>query len=266
MDSSIITKNTPIYSNIKKISIDEININETANILKRWNNWTKIDNKLYYFKPFNFNELIGEYLCNFNELECVHNEIGLNEASNKLYLLTKNFRDDNKYSYEYASYIPLENLKSKCKNAINYRELINNLLKLFSIDIFMMQNDREPTINMMFKKDQNGWYSFAPAYDFSDSFSSPHYYSTPYFYIELKNEPLYQLLFSLTFYHTKYTIEEFINLYPSFYKLLKNYLDISLSDILSQIEKDYSLNIPAKRFEQYNNYEQKSKKILKRIL
>ena len=59
MDSSIITKNTPIYSNIKKISIDEININETANILKRWNNWAKLDNKLYYFNPFNFNELLG---------------------------------------------------------------------------------------------------------------------------------------------------------------------------------------------------------------
>ena len=49
------------------------------------NNWTKINNELYYYKFFNFNELIGEYLAKYLNLDSVHNKLAI--KNNTLYLL-----------------------------------------------------------------------------------------------------------------------------------------------------------------------------------
>ena len=154
-----------------------------------WDDWYFYNNKWYYFKDFScakytnsefklINELIGEYLANYLNIDTIHYVFA--RKKDVYGLASENFnKQDNKYYLSIDIDIPtnysnMNNLllvRSKCKNESNYQELLTELYKFLAIDIYMNQTDRS-YCNYQFRK-YKGNLHLAPLYDYEESFMEP---------------------------------------------------------------------------------------------
>ncbi len=229
----------------------------------------KIDDNYYYYKAINqsemINELIGSYLSKEIGLEAVDYKIGI--YNNELYALSELFYEqdymyDNCFSY-YNTYsdnelslferiiskIYLNN--HKVLDKISNKNMLDNILKLISIDLKMGQLDRH-NMNLTLKiSKENSELNLAPVYDFSKSYENQFYfYNNPFIILRLNK-------FSLSSFYSKYPhIEKYIN-------ILKN---IKIDDILSQIELDNDITISDSKRISYIEKDKFYNKILKKIL
>ena len=232
----------------KMEALDEATISKINTIdNNNWNNWTMINNELYYYKLFNFNELIGEYLCKYLGLDSVHNELSI--ESRTLYLVTKSFIENN-CKYRFSKFESFESFLKNSINEGNKNKLIIDHMKLFAIDIYMRQIDRKHYSNMTYKINKNGYISLAPVYDFSNAFGIFNYYTNVYFDIAFD----------------KYEFNNLFKEYPHlFYKLEKLY-KLDFYNIISSILLDYRLEMTDEKWMYYEKQSEKSNKILKKIL
>lgn len=170
----------------------------------RLKNWTKIDGEFYYIKELcNYNEIIGELIANSLNLKSAHYEIG--KYKKKLKYMTKNFKEDGK---EYLKIYETEFHNKDNILDLMDRDLRNEVLKMYALDIFMMQTDR-CNINVMFEK-ENGKLKLAPLYDYSCA------------YLEIYNNFIAYRNCIQNIYMYDKDIYEFMNKYPIMY----NYLQI----------------------------------------
>ena len=131
--SNLILENTPVINFEQEKKTDPRKLSKILridrSIIETWNNWVFIDPNYYYYKNFpnyanqcaNFiNELIGEFLANYIELDTINYSIGcmeLEDGTKDYGLLSKSFRDTR---HKYLS--PYDILLSP--NQINLNKLI----------------------------------------------------------------------------------------------------------------------------------------------
>ena len=127
----------------EKIGVEEFEKN-------RLKNWAYIDGKYYYIKDiFNYNEIIGEIIADSLNLDSAHYEIGKYKRKNKY--MTENFKKPGK---EYLKIYQTElNNRKDILDIVN-NDLKHDLLKMYALDIFMMQIDR-CNVNLMFVKEND---------------------------------------------------------------------------------------------------------------
>ena len=241
-------------------------------IIERWNNWVNIDGIWYYYKNFpnysnpsaNFlNELIGEFLANYIELETVNYNIGCMNlfGGEKNYgLLSRSFRKKEfKYITPYdvgvsphqISLYNLENIRYLCKNDENYKKLVSQLLKMIALDIYMNQNDR--TVNNFLFKKKNGNLELAPLYDYERAFFVDK---------DICNQPIgnyHAYILGLNLDN-----KEDIDKYPELKELFDVFLSIDINYVLDCIKEKFNLQIPFELRDEYIKYNQKIKSLIKR--
>ena len=239
-------KNTNIIGKIKKVDNSTLSEIPFADISK-WSNWTVINNNLYYYKLFNFNELIGEYLCKYLGLDSVHNELVIKDK--ELYLATKSFIEDG-YIYKMAEFDDFDSLLEKCVSKQNRNEIIINHMKLFAIDIYMRQKDREHYSNITYKINKDKYISLAPVYDFSNAFNNNDYYNNVYYDIDFD----------------VYEFNNLFKMYPTLRNELEKLYKLDFYYMLCSILSDYKLKMDDKQLMYYEKKSEKSEKILKRVL
>ena len=214
----------------------------------RLKNWAKIDGKYYYVKDFeNYNEIIGEIIAKSLNLDTAHYEIGKYKRKNKY--MTENFKEKGK---EYLKIYQTElNNRRDILDIVN-NDLRNDLLKMYALDIFMMQTDR-CNVNLMFVK-ENDKLRLAPLYDYS------------YAYLDMASGYIAYRNCIRNIYMTEKSINKFMEEYPS----LANYINIILNtDYLKLLKEEllqYEIELTKKEESKTESNFEEGNKILKRMV
>jgi len=269
----IINNNSKIlHFEPQKINSKEIYI--PSNHLSMLPAITKIDDKYYYIKSVKpkglINELIGSNLSKKIELNSVDYKIGI--CDNSLYALSEVFFEPNySYSYCYDKYntTAIEMYLKKrviyeryylsylkmLKN-INNKEMLLQILKLILIDLKMGQTDRNDH-NIMLKTDnETNETTLASIYDFEESYEerpslNEKYYYDNSFIILRKN---FLSLFM------------FLQHFPFIKEYLKTLCDISILQVLDEIEKEFQIEFHTEEKKYYEEKDKEYTSILKRII
>ena len=225
----------------EKIGVEEYEKN-------RLKNWANIDGKFYYIKEVvNYNEIIGELIAKSLKLDTAHYEIGKYKRKNKY--MTENFKEEGK---EYLKIYQTElNNRKDILDIVN-NDLRNDLLKMYALDIFMMQTDR-CNVNLMFVK-ENDKLRLAPLYDYSNA-----YFNLSTGYLGYRN-------CIRNVYMIKESIDKFMNEYPH----IEDYMNIILNtDYLKLLKEEllkYELEL-SKKQESYTECKfEEGSMLLKRMI
>lgn len=235
-----------------------------------------IDNDYYYFKNkvilnslFSkyykiINEIIGSNLCELLELDSLKYDIAISD--NYVYTISK-YLFDKKYTYKYIKdeYTTCTKLlydhsnKLTCKIELldqlyDNKELLNDMLKLIAVDLRMGQEDRHD-YNIMLKKNKDtDSVSFAPMYDFSNSYMCRY---------GLNNNLYESSLVVLG--RDYYPIYKLCKKYPIFYEYINKVCSVSIDDILIEIENKYNIEFTKREILNYRVYDNNNVKILKMV-
>lgn len=269
----IINKNSNVIDfELKKVTRDEIDTLNIPPYLK--NNLlfgiVKIDGEYYYAKYINdikmINELIGSYMSKYIGLDTVDYKIGIYNGN--MYALSKIF-----YMKDYEYYnVPtlyrlnpknLLNVKDKlfhnlyvCKTEVidktKDKELIENILKLITVDLKMGQRDRH--VNNVLLKKKYDKVSLAPVYDYGYSYMSDSkigsdiYYDSPF--IILRKNLLSVKVLSMK--------------YPNIKKYIDKICDIDIEDLLLELESLNGISFTKDEIENIKSMDKENMKILKK--
>lgn len=226
-----------------------------------WNNWYISGNKWFYFKDFSrekynsfefklINELIGEYLANYLNIDVIHYEFA--KLDNTLGLASESFiQKGSKYCFQkdinipcnYANMQNIYLLRNRCKNDLNYHKLMNEIFKLLSIDIYMNQTDRSYS-NCQFRIEKGNLH-LAPLYDFEESFIEPFkmHYNSNLVGIEIDE----------------------IKKYDKLKEILVNLFNLDILDVLREIEFKRNICISKENKEYYREFVNDRKMLLKSV-
>ena len=248
--------------------VDNIH-NETGaikeNIKMYYNNWIKIDNDWYYFKPIQSilyldNELICEIIAKYFEIDSIHNEFAIINRNNVNYygLLSKSICV-NKYKYmrtrdlELKQYNNITFLKdyNKFIDVTNYDEFIKELKKLFIFDLYCNQIDRHYN-NLLFKttfvNNKINTINLAPLFDYELSFY---------------NKKIYEYSNALA----KLNIKQKNNIRTIqndeyFQMLIRKVLDANMDYFIEELIKKYNIKVSNNYIKTYKNQDRKIKKLI----
>lgn len=263
--------NNLITNKTKIIELTKTNLSHHAlskkigirkDVYECWNDWYCYDDKWYYFKSFTsdkytsyefkfLNELIGEYLANYLNIDVIHYEIA--KAYNTLGLASQSFiKQGNKYYFAQdinirRNSINMDNISflfRKCYNNQNYLELVTEIYKFIAIDIYMNQTDRSYA-NYQFRK-EHGHLHLAPLYDFEESFLEPY------------QDKYYSHLLGIN-------IDD-INRYEELRHYLISLLDLDIRIILKRVAKEKNIIIPDHYINYYNEFVIDRKRLLISVL
>ena len=149
-------------------------------------NWYKIGEEWYFFKNdrehlfrgASINELLGEVITNYFELDAAHYEIArLVDNGDTFGLVTRNFCEKNVCYGDLIDYFPRNNRTGisifKCLTELSnkderFKGLLIDIKRLFIRDFLVGEKDRK-NCNLLFKE-QNGQILLGPVYDNEDSF------------------------------------------------------------------------------------------------
>ena len=150
-----------------------------------------------------------------------------------------------------SKYEDFDKLLDRCINNDNRKEMIESHMKLFAIDLYMNQSDRDKPSNITYKVDKASKYiSMTKVYDFSNSFTDISCYSNPYFEFEFDRAEFYN----------------FFKIYPKLKIYLEKLYGVDLYYIICSILNDYKLEISDKTFIFYEKYDKNKRKVLESIL
>lgn len=241
------------------------------------NHFTEIDGKYYYYKNVGYDELIseliGSYLCKAIGLDAVDYQIGCYKSL--IYALSEVFYEKD-YTYSTCkdffgksqnglSNIPSIILPFYKKTAmiklIDNPRMLTNLLKLTALDIRSGQVDRHIN-NVILKTSQiDGTTDFGKIYDFSYSFLDKEIYQDFFepqrFYAD---NPL------LILRRNSLTISSFCRQYPEIVTYFKTLYDISIEDVLLQIETDKNITLSKERIARFKSSDEYLKRVLQKIV
>ena len=236
----------------------------------RIGNWHKIDGKYYYFKPRRddfdfFNELIGEFISMYFDLDTVHYKIAklsIQGEKDQYGIISENFCEK-EYTYKslrnYISeidklliYEPIYNLldqiKSICKTDEEFELLQDDLKKLIIRHYYNTQRDGGNGQNIMLKKNQNG-IRLATLYDYEDA----------YFNYENMHRCFWNIgEFNILDENTQNLLRN----NPRFQELLCKLMDADISSFITQVEDIHKVLMPKRRKAHYQKYEAKVKKLV----
>lgn len=260
----------------QKIS-DETNVPKSSIFTGKWNcrieNWHKIDDKYYYFKPMKspfvfFNELLGEFISIYFDLESVHYNIAkviVKDEEEQYGLLSKNFcnpdytykclfdyiSENNKLHFFEKDLSILDKIRVICKTEEEFRLLQDDLKKLVIRHFYNTQSDGGNGKNIMLKKTPSG-IRLAPLYDYESAYITDNSY-----------EDIYRLVWDIG--ELNITDTETQNLFrndPRFQELLYKLMDADITSFLTEVEDTHKIIIPAKQKEHYKTSESKVKKLV----
>ncbi len=255
-----IIKNLPmIYlRNTEKLSFES-----EASLLylcdaKYRNQFFKFNNKIYHFKitPRIAEELVGENISDFFDLQTVHSEISkikFKRFSHKsiCILLTEVFTNESHQYFSFGDFnqikinddIGLDNLNhleyiNHYKlSPKNLQELGNDLRKMIVCDFLTNQLDRHIG-NFMFEKDKLGYVKLCPVFDYEKSLDSTKdviFYNM--FNLDLNSPKVLQFIR-----HDKYLQFLFIKA-----------MSLNINDRLNQIENIYPIKFSSEERFNYTN-------------
>ena len=167
--------------------------------------WYKVNDEWYYFKSNNYNavnELLGEIISEYYDLDTIKYHVAKlyeNNGKETYGIVSKNFCNP-KYKYKNAAEYGFDirypkdfdfysRVRSICKNDDEYKNLLQEIKKLFIRDFYTQERDRY-NANLLFKESENG-ISLAPLFDYECSFfsTSPNgVYANNIGYLDINNE------------------------------------------------------------------------------
>lgn len=222
----------------------------------------KVEEDKVYYPFYLIDELMGSYLARFINLDAVSYSVASIDGC--LGLASRNFKKDG-FDYYFSRELSLDSprdftnihiLESLCIDDNNAQALIQSILKLFALDIYMLQTDRCCS-NLQFQVSKiNQAFSLAPLYDFSNCSSS------------VKKEKIIVPNVILSLNDT--TIPMLCRNYPRFSEYLSILLEHKMSVTWDQICQDYHFNQDCFAYIQIKDYyqikEEKQKEFLKKYL
>lgn len=232
-------------------------------IYKNNNNW-------YFFKENLktielINELLGSYMSKKINLPVVSYNIA--KTKDKIGIASMNFKDNN-HNYYYPDNLPIninlytittqniDNLQVMCMNQQNIDIFLNHLLKLLSLDLYMIQSDRHRH-NIQFSQNiKTGFFDIAPLYDFESCKKE----------INVNNFLIPNAIMELYLDNIKILARE----YPEFYDILKEVINIDMTSEIEKIFSDYKLNqdcsVYQKLIDYYEIKQNNQRKVIKKFL
>lgn len=264
------------------ISIYECLRDDTRIYLTRdepWKNgrrklFSKIEEPRMYIKNFNHAEFIGESLCNIKNIKCAHyflvgvglkkedrmaNYGDIKDKSYDIRIGSCDFKDkDHAYFSINCTNIlePSEGLNlvlGMCPNEDNKNELMDEIIRMFALDVFMGQQDRYFN-NMIFSSDDIGNIHLANLYDFEISLKST-YIDPDFIY---KND--------LHSFKDIDSFRKFIYRFPRLGEELESYLDIDLVKTATFSYDVRNLDFPEHIIKYLKSFEDNRKTLIKRII
>lgn len=208
---------------------------------------------IYYIKKTNLNDLIGEVLANNMKLRTVCFELFQNQNGD-LWMAFPDFKQKNNTYYsptKISSNLSENTLylwKDGCRNQKNKEGFLDQIFKMFAIDIYMKQQNR--ISNVKIEKFDNGDINLAPLDDYSDSYWNQFVgYSNGFYNFS-----------SLSDYH------KMLACHPQFLEILKQIQTQSMTEILQNIEQQKGITIPSTMKDFYFRGEEISQKKLQKIM
>lgn len=264
--SELITDKTAILdlTNSDNVSDEEkekvLDLNSTSKaVIKEYIKYMYYKNNYwYYFKkdknnyeyPFHIiDELMGMFLAKKRELAALEYEIA--KVNNTYGLTSKNFKTDDYTYHTFSSLIGrlgdkrynLELLKLACVDKENEEKLLQNIFKMFAIDIVMLQKDR-CGVNLQFQiNKKTGEIDVAPIYDFSSC-------SSQIISNSKKTWNLRNVILDIN----ENNIQWLLKNYPLFREELEFYLEQKLSDVWNEICLYYHFNQDTAVYERIKDY------------
>ncbi len=226
-------------------------LGSSPELLKRYNSWYSISDKLYYFKDvLIFNELFLSELIREYNLRSVN--YSLASANGGLGIISESIKDKNKKYFDYDCFFRLVNgsvpssigeIKNIFQNKIsdsNGEELIKELFRLTAFDYFTSQTDRSEK-NIIFELDKKGIH-LAKLFDFGSSLQSSN---------NINDYSVYNSSFETLHFPTDKNISYeheylfyLINNNAEFYRYLCKSLDIDIHKVLKNTIEKYKLCVP----------------------
>lgn len=212
-----------------------------------------------YYKPFSLEEYIGEYIAKYLGLKTVENFIV--DVRSKHFISSKSFIDKNKKYITPRDFIntgyllnvnKLDKIFSLLKKYDDLEKLIQDFFKMIALDIYMRQEDRNFE-NYLFELYNNS-ISLGPLYDYTIAFD---YYNNdlPYFYYN-----------DFVILEKKEDYEELYEFYPFFRTYIEKVKKIDLIELIKKIFEENYFRINDKIVENYKKEEEKTQKLLQKIL
>lgn len=227
--------------------------------------WHKIDGKWYFYKSdgdeFHFiNELLGEAISEYFELDTIHYKVASLKVANKdieYGLASENFcSPENIYTrtWDYnlgsGSIFELRKLLNICNSPEELKLLLSDMKKLIIRDFYTSQLDRSGN-NFLFKQRKDGTEGkrLASLYDYENSFESiyPEIYRNQIICLDMKDPHL----------------PKFFTSDDEYQAILSKIRDININEIMKTIEDKHNILIPSDMKEYYQEKDKEKKEIIK---
>lgn len=230
--------------------------------------------KIIFYKEYNICDIIGEAIAKFNGVKIVDyflfslaNTSKIQKFKNvgdtKIYIGSFDFCKDDVCYFNYSDLIKdsdgfdLERVLFNCYDSKSKEDLLNEILDMFALDTYMMQQDRLCQ-NIMFELHSNYEIHLSPLFDYEDSLGlgiSREYNQDFIFY----PNPLYS-------FKEIFDYKKFMELYPSFREKLSCYQDINLCKIIEDDFKRRNFDISRFYLDYFNKFEYLTQDNIQKIL
>ena len=256
MITGMMDKNSNVEKVLAKHKIKEINIKKAIELgiptseIHRLINWAKMNNTYYYIKQGRgLNEFLGEIIANELNLKTAHYEPV--DYYGDFYIRTPNFREKDKTYHRVSKFTTQEGDKlDYFKEFKTYEQLKQDMLKLYALDIYMMQLDRADVNIQLEKKDDS--LRLAPVFDYSAAYMCSHKRYLEY----------YNYMYSMNI----EKMDEVFNKYPELYNYLKQLDNVDFLKLLKREMEKYKLNFTSTINNFYEESFSESHKLLQKIM
>jgi len=237
----------------------------------RIENWHKVDGEYYYFKPMNntfifFNELLGEVISQYFDLDTVHYKIArlkVKGEKDQYGIASKNFCNP-QYTYKtLIDYISetdglhifekdlsiIDKIKVICKSEGEFRLLQDDLKKMFIRHFYNAQSDGGNGQNIFLMNQPDDGIRLAPLLDYEMAY--------------IGYADLHRCFWDIG--ELNITNPDTINLFRNdvrFQELLYQLMDANINKFISEIEDSFKIKVPTEDKDHYIKYEARIKELI----
>jgi len=227
--------------------------------------WHKIDGKWYFYKSDNYdfhfiNELLGEVISEYFELDTVHYQVASLKIKGKkpeYGLVSENFCSPDylytrswDYNLECKNIYRLDDLSEICNSREEFKLLLSDMKKFIIRDFYTSQLDRTGN-NFLFKEKKDGSEGkrLATLYDYENSFESirPEIYRNQILYVNMREPGL----------------SRFFKSDSEYQKCLCKIREANIDELMKTVEERHNILIPSDLKEYYRKRDSEKKDIIK---
>ena len=196
-------------------------------------------------------KIINENILKINNATEVEEDLDNIDYYGDFYIRTPNFREKDKTYHRVSEFTTQEKDKlDYFKGFKTYEQLKQDMLKLYALDIYMMQLDRADVNIQLEKKDDS--LRLAPVFDYSAAYMCSHKRYLEY----------YNYMYSMNI----EKMDEVFNKYPELYNYLKQLDNVDFLKLLKQEMEKYKLNFTSTINNFYEESFSESHKLLQKIM